>query len=323
MITILTNPIPSLSSYYRNKFKEKVRPILRKIDGKEPLVSKLYGGHFAVTRSLIEGLVEIGAAFKYNPQRVSELTEVVVVLSGLDTLEQAISFKKNKQIKYLFAGPNLVILPTDASFLIGNTYIDKLIVNSLWIKNLYGKLLPILQNKMIIWPAGVNEKFWNSNKKSFDNKHSLLFYNKRPEENLYKNCMNKAKENGFNVIEIIYGKYNVEEYKFALQQSGCLVHFVEQESQGLSLVEAWAMDVPTLVWNPGFYHATGLNFNCSSAPYLSEKTGDCFKEEKEFENCLLKLKDNSYTFSPRNWVLNNMTDAIVAQKLLNLVSSSC
>ena len=53
------------------------------------------------------------------------------------------------------------------------------------------------------------------------------------------------------------------------------VFISRSESQGLALAEAWAMDVPTLVWQgpPG---DGGSLFNLSDpSPYLTSHTGVC------------------------------------------------
>ena len=53
------------------------------------------------------------------------------------------------------------------------------------------------------------------------------------------------------------------------------VFMSRSESQGLALAEAWAMDVPTLVWQspPG---EPGSVFSLSDpAPYLTSDTGVC------------------------------------------------
>jgi hypothetical protein len=319
MITVLTEPIPTKRFYFLRKIKSFLRPILRSIDGKEPLIKPKYGGHFGVTRSLIEGLLQINVKYNYNPSKTKKLFNIVVVLAGLDTLKQAIEFKKKNKILYLFAGPNLVILPTDSPQLIGELAIDELIVNSNWIKFLYKKSMPLLSNNMIVWPAGVNENYWsciNSNNAKYD----LIFYYKNTNENEYNRCLKIAKRIGFNVTEIKYGSYKIEEYKLLLTKNSGLVHFSNFESQGLSLLESWSMNVPTFVLNPGFYDADGINVVCSSAPYLTEMTGKFFKNEIEFEDCLSKFKNNYYNFQPREWVLKNMTDSISAKNLLEQIS---
>lgn len=320
MITILTDPIPGFWQYKKERIKQKIRPILRKIDGKKPLVKPQYGGHFAVTRSLIEGLQKSNIPFVYNPQKLEDCTEEVIVLSGLNTLSQAIELRKSGKIKKLAAGPNLVILPSDSPELLGSKYLDILILNSEWIKDLYSLVMPSIKYKIVIWPAGVDEDYWKPSGKTKVPK-KILFYSKRPEQHLYNDAIEIARKSGFIVSEIFYGKYSIVEYKKLLEENSHLVHFVEQESQGISLLEAWAMDVPTIVWNPGYFFTNGINVVSSSSPWITSETGSLFRDKFEFEIKLNEINNLKTNYCPRKWILENMTDSISSKKVLDVVSN--
>lgn len=319
VLTILTNPIPSLFDFYIERLKSFIRPALRKIDGKQPLTKIKYGGHYAVTRSLVEGLEKAGIAFVYNPKRLKECTGKVIVLAGLQTLKKTLLLKNTGKIKLLAAGPNLVIMPSDSTDIISSKLIDKFIVNSEWIKNAYCSEMPQLLTYTVIWPAGVDELYWKPDE-TIIKKNTILFYAKRPQRDMYEKCKAVARQKGLEVIEIIYGNYTPVQYKDLLNQSCWLVHFVEQESQGISLLESWAMDVPTIVWNPGTHFLKGLIVPSSSAPYLSSDTGIFFKDENSFEECINQILSHNTNFNPRDWVLKNMTDKIAAKNLIALLT---
>lgn len=316
VLSILTDPIPSTTEYYLEKIKNFIRPLLRKIDGKQPLKKNKYGGHPAVTRSLIEGLQKAGIPFVYNPGRLKDCTGRVLVLSGVRTLRQALELKAAGKIRVLAAGPNLVVLPSDAPELVGSPLIDKFILNSNWIKDVYCVEMPRLANYSIIWPAGIDEIFWKP-ETGVVKRNKILFYLKMENTALYENCKLIAQKNGLELSELIYGNYNIDEYKKLLGECRYLVHFGEHESQGISMLEAWAMDVPSLVWNPVTYTLNGITPSNAAAPYLGNKTGAFFKNGAEFENCLKQLAANDISFTPRQWVLENMTDTILAKALVN------
>jgi hypothetical protein len=318
VITILTDPIPTSSQYHGERLKNKVRPLLRRVDGKLPLQKPRYGGHFAVTRSLIEGLQKANIPFVYNPQQVKDCTERVIVLAGLETLEQAITLRKKGVIKKLAAGPNIVTYPGDDPEMIGSPYIDRYIVNSEWTKTLYGEDMPMLEPKLVIWPAGVDEQAWKPAGLS-KNPRSMLFYAKRPERKLLEDCRQIALEAGFEVTTLKYGSYTPAQYKSLLDQNSVMVHFVEQESQGISLCEAWSMDTPSIVWNPGFFFWQGHNVVSSSAPYLTKETGAFFRDKLQFKEVVKGLVSHSFQFSPRKWVLENQTDERSARHLMALL----
>jgi hypothetical protein len=52
------------------------------------------GGHYAVTRSLVRGLQRTGVRFAYNPHLPSTTARAAIVLCGLETLAQAIAWRR-------------------------------------------------------------------------------------------------------------------------------------------------------------------------------------------------------------------------------------
>jgi glycosyltransferase involved in cell wall biosynthesis len=315
-ITVLTDPIPTKYEYKKELLKNKLRPVKRFFDGKKPLIKPNWGGHSAVTRSLCQGLQKLSVEFNYNPQEISNIFDNIIVVSGIDTLEQAITLKKTGRIKKLFAGPNLVITPEDNYNLITSEHIDKYIVNSNWTKEMYVQCAPELSKKIAIWPAGVDTEEWKPLQKQ--ERKTLLFYSKRPEKKIFEGCLKLASNFGYGTTVLNYGNYSTTEYFKLLSGTDFLVHFVEQESQGISLLESWAMDVPTLVWNPGIFQYRNKNYEASSAPYLTEQTGRFFRDLHEFTLLLHQEFLDLSKYSPRKWVLENMTDKICAQKLIEL-----
>ena len=138
-----------------------------------------------------------------------------------------------------------------------------------------------------------------------------VFYKKRPEYHLYNSCLEKTIKEGYEVIEIICGSFTHSEFKSALRKASVVIYFVEQESQGIALQEIWATNTPTLVWNPEIWMHNNINYACTSAPYLTNKTGTFFKSQQDFD--LLIQKPLSSDYEPRKWILENMTDAICAK----------
>lgn len=109
-----------------------------------------YGGHYAVTRSLVEGLSALGASFNYNSVGLWGLADTVAVLSGIGVLEQAIRLKEEGRVKRLLADPNLVNLPSDARRLIVNPAVDLYLVNSDWTFEMYTTDVPKLLGRCAI-----------------------------------------------------------------------------------------------------------------------------------------------------------------------------
>lgn len=322
-LTVLTDPIPEtvFSTYFVKRLiafiKEKIR-----FWG-----MRRYGGHYGVTRSLIQGLQRTNAYYNYNPLLRSNLHKNVVVLSNLEALKQAIRLKQQGYIKKLLAGPNLVILPSDASELIGAPQIDLSIVNSVWTRDMYASNLPVIAPRLTIWPAGIDETFWKPQKNTKEK--LLLFYYKTGPKTLYEHTKKISEQAGFTIKEISYGSYTKEHYRSLLDQAQALVIFSESESQGLALFEAWSMNVPTFVWNQG-YSLVGKHtktFPTSAAPYLSEQTGTMFQTEADFINVIHAFQsmgqgNQRYPYHPRLWILNHGTDTHAAEHLMELLKKT-
>lgn len=314
-ITIITSTVPG-------PFKKVLlaaKPFLKLLGFKFRGRPK-YGGHRCVTTSLIVGLEKLGVNFNYDPQSLSDLGETVVVLCGVKQLRQMIELKKKGVIKKLLAGPNIAVQPTDYDRILTSPEIDVCITPSEWVNNAYVIDCPELKGRIKAWPAGVDSEHWKPSGNKKDPKN-LLFYDKRPEKNLIDNCRKYCEEKGYHVKTIVYGYYSLEEFKQALDKSSFLIHFVEQESQGTFLNETWSMNVPTIVWNPGFYRIGEKNYICSSAPYLTKQTGAFFRNFEEFKKIEQSGAFEPQRYSARQWILENLTDELSAQKLLDIIKN--
>jgi len=282
--------------------------------------NKKYGGHFAVTRSLIEGLSKINANFNYNPGALSEVGETVVVLSGTETLLQAIDWKNKGYIGKLLAGPNLMTVRTKGfREIFSAPEIDICLVPSDWVRVAYEETAPALLGRIRCWYAGVDESYWKPAEELTKDKTVLVYWKTEPAEfNLRVETV--LSEHGWNPARIVYGSYTAGHFKDALSKSVFAVFLSRSESQGIALAESWSMDVPTLVWCPRELVIEGRKYPVfSSCPYLSDSTGLQWTTACELDQLLKDFPERLTTFQPRRWVLENMTDEISAKKLLEIV----
>lgn len=323
-ITILTSPISKPLKSKLGLLHSRIKNVMLKT----PIVEESLGnGPKSVLRSLLAGLEQLGVNFNYNPKDIKDMGKIVIVLSNIEALKQAIELKKKKKIKCLLAGPNLVVLPSENRDLICSRYIDTYLVNSEWTKEMYVKDAPELRNKIAIWPAGVDTNYWKPGKKKRD---YVLVYIKSEAKKIIKNTINLLKENNLMVKIIRYREYKQDEYLKFLQKSKFAVFFSGSESQGIALFEAWSCDVPTLVWNKEYVVISlsekekGKRVPASSAPYLTEKTGLFFKNVSEFKIVFEKFRENfeKNFFQPRKYILQNFTDELSVKNLLEIIQIS-
>lgn len=319
MITIITLPssIKEKTKYYLTIiFKNFVKIIFYYIlPAKNRKITSLkYSGHYAVTRSIVNGFKKINISFNINPNK-KNISEIVYVPSGVEALKYAIDLKKDGKIKKIIAGPNIAIFPDEIRKIKNYKYIDLYLQPSEWVINWWKEIDPWFPIKIKSWYAGVDINFW---KPKSNHKKNILLYRKNVPENFYNEVKKFFEINNFNVKTIKYGKYKKNDYLKTLNKSQCLVHLTESESQGISLAEAWATNTPTIVWNPETYIYQGICCNkCSSSPYLTKETGEFFKNINDLKKIFSNWNPNRY--SPRTWVIKNMSDEICSEKLKKLL----
>jgi len=280
-------------------------------------------GHPAVMRSLLAGLTQAGVPFNYNPSKLADVGDAVAVIANTFALKQAIGWKKSGRIKTLVGGPNLVVVPTEANGIIKSPELQMFFSPSQWPMDFWREVDPTIRISIGIWPAGVDETYWQPSNHDKSNNNNVLVYCKAESDGqkFYAQVEQHVRAHGWNPIRITYGSYNQQQYKDILDQCRFAVFLSRSESQGLALVECWAMNVPTLVWNPGSALIANRAYNhVSAAPYLTAATGQFWQNFSALDS-LLQQFDSWYSrCNPRQWVLENMTDTISTQIFLNLIN---
>lgn len=277
---------------------------------------KKYGGHNAVTRSLMEGLEKIGATFNYIPTK-DKMHDNVIVLSGVEKLKEVLTLKKEGKFKLLLVGPNIVDHVLDHANIVADPLIDFFVVPSEWVKKIVLDDCPALENRIMIWPAGVNSKFWVPKKRMGK---KVLVYKKTETKEFHQNVVMLLNNFGFEADEIEYGNYDEAYFKLKLEKSAFAIFISRSESQGMALTEAWSMNIPTLVYNPGdFVYAGKLVTGISACPFINAEVGREWKTIEELSKLLKAMKQKKLSFSPRKFVLNNFTDEKCARDLLHKI----
>ena len=277
-----------------------------------------HSGPFFVRQSLISGLSSIGFPFNVNPP-ANQVGDAVVVLSGINNLQTAMQWKASGKISYLIGGPNIMNSPKEFNYLLVRNELDACLVPSYWIQVAYEEDAPSLKERLRCWFAGVDTNYWQSTQK---NKNKVLIYWKTESKPFCDQVEYVLRHYGYDPVRIRYGSYNQETYKKLLDQSQFAVFITRSESQGIALAEAWAMDVPTLNFDPGSLTYRGRTYSIvSSCPYLTKFTGKTWKTMNDFEFLLKKYGEISKFFSPRKWICQNMSDQISAQQLLSIIET--
>ena len=212
-ITILTEPTYESPMTNIGAFKRYVKKVLRYAQR----------GPNAVLRSLMNGFKCKGVNFNYNPKSRKDIGGVVIVLSHIEALREAIELKRAGKIKKLLAGPNLVNLPSDNLELITHPLIDYYLVNSQWTYDMYIQDAPVLRHRCLIWPTGVDAAFWKPEHDLTEG--TVLIYEKTSEPALVRHCKDILQRFGYNIQQIKYGQYTPKAYLRKLRASEFAVFF--------------------------------------------------------------------------------------------------
>ena len=320
VLTVLTDPIPVGRFRLKETLKRVGRPLRDRVKPRPVwLRGASYRGHFAVTRSLVEGLRKIGASANYNPTRVSEVGEVVIVLMGIDALRQAIIWKREGRIARLLAGPNILVFPSEHAGVIAAPEVDYCVTPADWVCRMYERDCPALKGRCVAWPAGVDTQYWCPDPEKREPK-GVLVYDKQAKGPVgpVSDYLPVLKQRNYSVSVVEYGRYTPEEFLSSLRRAALMVGFVTDESQGIAWAEAWSADVPTLLWFQDHDTCRGRTFASSTAPYLCGATGLFFTSVAEFDNQLTRWESSRESFQPRRWVLDNMSDEVCARQLCRL-----
>ena len=316
-LTVLTTPIQSLPRRLYRLARSRARPFI-KPGVPSPTVSS-YPGHYSLVRSVVKGLTAIGADFNFNPASFRQLARVVYAPAN-EALRQAAELKRRGDIDKLVAGPVNALFPDECDGILRLEAIDWILVASSWVCDFFRTETPELVPKLRISTCGVDESFWTPSPRSRPRGTALVYWKSAP-ESFYRDVRSRMERSGFVARTIRYGDYRAEDYREALDQADLAVFLSTFETQGLALAEAWSMDVPTVVWDSqGEAEWKGQVFRSgSSCPYLSEATGRTFRTLPDLDAAVSGITTDRDRLHPRAWVLANMTDAICARTLYDLL----
>lgn len=319
-LTVLTTPILPAAHRAYVALRGVGRRVLK--PGTPGLPGSPYPGHYAVTRSVVEGLRAIGADFNFNPASFSELARIVYAPAN-EALMQAIGLKRQGAIDFLVAGPVNAFFADECNSIMLSPAIDLAIVAHEWMIDFYRET-PELARKSRACPCGVDVEFWKPT--GARKGPACVVYWKSGDERFCEEVEATVKRAGLEPVRVRsgHGKHNLfkpAELRAVLDRAAISVFLSTFESQGIALAEAWAMNVPTVVWDPrSSAEWLGRRFKSeSSAPYLTPSTGLAVRDAADIGGALGQALANLDTFQPRGWVLEHMTDAVCSRKLYELI----
>jgi hypothetical protein len=197
----------------------------------------------------------------------------------------------------------------------------KILAPSAWV-------IPILQERLKwfrggyhIFPSDIDLNFWKPPKNSV--RKQILVYRKHDVlEDDFNNVIKICKMLGLRYKVVTYGRYTRKSFRRILRKSRIAVWLGTTESQGLALLECWAMDVPSLIRiHDSFEDAvTDQVFESSSAPYLTRECGEEIYASDLNMNSFSNFLNQSIDKSPREYVLSEFSPTNSFEKLQTILT---
>jgi hypothetical protein len=288
------------------------------------------GGVMMIALELMRGLDKINIKYRFNDFKYAEKhPEELVCIIGKPQL----LLNRRWENPILF-GAGVFSHPIDCPDLFDRyPNVQKILVAGEWMRRMFE---PYYKSHVMAWPVGIDTDKWNSSINSATPGIDFLIYEKilwnRPqhEENLIAGIKRHLSNQGFTYAVIKYGSYDHQTLLKTLAQSKAAIFLCEHETQGLAYQQILSTDTPVFAWDQnGFwedpaYYPEKVKFGpVSSVSYWDEKCGMKFKNGSEFEEKLAEFvqKKNENLFSPREFIMNNLTLEICAQKYVDIVQS--
>lgn len=266
-------------------------------------------GPGGVVQNLTKGLNKIGV-------------EVTTELSKADLVGclQHPGNGYNKLPAHTVIGPNVFVLPNESPEIWNN--FQHYIVPSVWVKNIYDQFG---KKQIDVWPVGVDTDSWQKIQNVSQENDCFIYYKNRSKEDLVK-VAKTLKQYGFNFKIIQYGNYDEQQLKQLCSVSKFAVILDDTESQGLAIQQIMSMDVPCLVWNKQTWEYNNQSYLASSIPYFSKDCGISVNTHEEFKTHIEEFgdywKSNKFNFTPRKYVLENLSLEKQANEYVKILKKS-
>ena len=234
----------------------------------------------------------------------------------------SINVLKYTNSKFIF-GPHFSCLPEEKLMtpIIGPNSVY--ILTSEWIKNVF-KYNPICKNiDFRVLPFAVDTNKFNEIK-TLDQREKIFIYVKRRKDielDIIKNLLNKYNMQ-YQIFNYIH-KYPEEFYLDYLHNSKFGIWLGAHETQGFALEEALSCNIPLFIWNvESLVQEEGANYeyyHATTIPYWSKECGEVFYREKDMENKFNKFLSRLSTYTPRKYILENLSKEVCQNKLFDII----
>ncbi len=268
-------------------------------------------GPLKVRENLKNSLQQNGSEYSIN-QNVYEKNLL------LDYSEREYKIHETLEHESCFIGPQFWPFCPYGRFLTENPqYYNQLITPSLWVKNKLINKFNVDQNKISVWPVGV-DGFDISKNISYD---CLVYFKRRSEDELEKS-IKFLERNNISYKIISYGNYDESSFKNILSEAKFCFLVNGTESQGIAVQEIMRSNTPLFVWDVKEWADQGEEYKvpATSIPYWSNECGKVFYDYEEIDFAFLEFYDKIYSYTPRKYAERELSLEASVKKLMEIVN---
>lgn len=288
------------------------------------------GGVMMVALELMHGLDLLKIPYRFNDYKYAKKNpnELIGVIG-----KPHLIFEKRFKNPILF-GAGVFSHPIDCPDLF-TLYpnVKKMLVPGPWMEEM---CKPYYHDQVMAWPVGIDTEKWSTKIKEGKQNVDFLIYDKirwengKYQEALLDPIINQLKEKGLSYHYIKYGSYKPSDLINELSVCKAVIFLCTHESQGIAYQQILSTNTPILAWDrggywqdPSYYPDLVKYEPVSSVPYWDERCGIKFKGEEDFPSVLehFNQKLQQQAFSPRAYILENLTIEISAQKYVDIYKS--
>jgi glycosyltransferase involved in cell wall biosynthesis len=284
------------------------------------------GGVAMVAINLMRGLDKLGIPYRVNDYRYirQHPAETACIVGKPHVLFD------NKWVNPVVFGAGIYSHPIDCpDLLIKYPNIKRVLVPGDWMRQMFEHYYG---NKVLAWPTGIDTDEWKpaEGNKSID----FLIYDKvrwehdRFDNELISPIIKTLDDNKLSHLYIQYGNYIPAELKDKISKCKAVIFLCEHETQGLAYQQILATNTPILAWDRGgywqdpHYYPDRVKYGpVSSVPYWDERCGAKFTGIDDFADKLTGFLSQIDTYTPREYILENLTLEKCAQQYLDIVQN--
>jgi len=286
------------------------------------------GGVMMVALELMKGLDILKVPYRFNDYNYAKKNpyELICVIG-----KPHLIFEKRFKNPIIFGAGVFSHPLVCPNFFDDYPNVKKMLVPGEWMRLM---CQPFYKNKVESWAVGIDTDKWSPEFKKNALSIDFLIYDKiRWERPLYeKELLNpiivELKSQGLSHHTILYGSYTHEDLIDRLSVSKAVIFLCEHETQGIAYQQILSTGTPILAWDqegywkdPSFFPHLVKYKPVSAVPYWDNNCGIKFKDLKDFKESLALFMSKLNTFSPRTYILKNLTLALCAQHYVNIVKA--